>query len=110
MTETPPDDRSRWAAALDELTRKHEGDLVTIELLDSTYGANEEVERLPFTYASYDDRDDVVIVAVGGRSARHPVVLRHMVWHPSEVSVADGAMRVVDGEGTATVVTFHPAA
>jgi len=112
MTDTATVDRGEWKRALDELTKEHEGELVTIELLDATYGATEEVERLPFVYANYDDRDDVVFVAVGGRTAKYPVVLRHMVWHPTEVDIATRdqvtAMRTVDRDGTATVVTFHP--
>jgi hypothetical protein len=112
MTNTGTGGRGTWKSALDRLTEEHEGELVTIQLLDETYGANEEVERLPFVYANYDDKDDVVIVAVGGRAPRYPVVLRHLVWHPTEVDVATDdvvtAMRAVDGDGTATVITFFP--
>ncbi len=106
-------DRAAWAAALDQLTERHTGERVRIELLDRTYGDQNEVERLPFTYASYDPKDDVVIVAVGGNSPRYPVVLRHMIWHPTEVSTTDNettgtAVRVVDQDGSATLVTFYP--
>jgi hypothetical protein len=109
MADTPKADHAEWTDLLDQLTEKHEGQFVTIELLDSKYGDQHEAEHLPFAYATYDPRDDVVIVAVGGRSAQYPVVLRHMVWHPSDVRVAPGdAFRVVDPDGTATLVTFHP--
>jgi hypothetical protein len=100
-------DRSEWAGAFDRLTKEHEGQYLTIELLDPEYGDQHEAERLPFAYAAYDPRDDVVIVAVGGNSPRYPVVLRHMVWHPSEVDLApDGAFRVVEQDGTTTLVSF----
>jgi len=108
VTDISTVDRADWAPLLDKLTKDHEGDLVTIELLDPTYGDLYEAERLPFAYASYDPRDDVVVVAVGGASRRYPVVLRHMIAKPSEVSVADMAARVVDAEGVATVVSFFP--
>jgi hypothetical protein len=44
---------------------------------------------------------------------RFPVVLRHMIPHPAEVNVAtgagiDAAIRVVDTDGTTTLVTFFP--
>jgi len=113
MADTPTVDRSEWVTLLDRLTKEHEGELVSIELLDPTYGDLHEAERLPFAYLTYDPRDDVVIVAVGGRSGRYPVVLRHIISHPSEVSAAEGrpagvAVRVIDAEGTPTIVSFFP--
>ena len=112
MAETVTLDRNEWAGGLDQLTKNHEGGLLTIELLDMSFGDQHEVERLPFAYVNYDPRDDVVIVAVGGKSAKYPVVLRHMIWHPAEVSVADGedlgtVLRVTDSDGVTNLITFH---
>jgi hypothetical protein len=33
-----------------------------------------------------------------------------MIWRSTEVSVSDAAARVIDAAGTATVVSFFPAA
>ncbi len=112
MAETVTLDRGEWASALETLTKDHEGELVTIELLDMSFGDQHEVERLPFSYVDYDPRDDVVIVAVGGSTAKYPVVLRHMIWHPAEVNVATAAdlgtvLRVVDPDGVTNLITFH---
>jgi hypothetical protein len=41
---------------LDQLTERHAGEPIRIEVLDQTYGDQNEVERLPFTYAVYDPR------------------------------------------------------
>lgn len=106
-------DRGEWTARLDQLTKNHEGDLASIELLDPAYGDLDEAERMPFSYAGYDHKDDVVVVAVGGNSPRYPVVLRHIVSHPTEVSVDEdeairGAVRIADSEGTVTLVSFFP--
>jgi acetamidase/formamidase len=106
MTDTSTDNRSTWARELDQVTDEHEGDLVVIEVLDTTYGDGEEAERVPFAYASYDRKDDVVIVGVGGRSGRFPVALRHIIAHPVQIDVAENAMRVVSEDGTTTIVTF----
>jgi hypothetical protein len=73
VTNTSTTDRAQWVRTLDQLTRDHEGDPVVIEVLDQTYGDNEQAERVPFAYANYDPRDDVVVIAVGGRSGRYPV-------------------------------------
>ena len=103
-------DRERWESTLDQLTEEHEGEEITIELLDLPYGDLREAERMPFAYVTYDRRDDTVIIAVGGRSARYPVVLRHMIERPTEVRVdarpASAALMVVDVDGTATLVSF----
>jgi hypothetical protein len=99
-------DRREWAAELDRLTDDHEGDQVVIEVLDQEFGDNEEAERVPFVYANYDPKDDVVIIAVGGRSGRYPVALRHIVENPVEVDVTDEAIRVISEDGSTTIVTF----
>jgi Family of unknown function (DUF5335) len=107
---------SEWQSRLDELTEQHEGAAVTIEVLDQEFGDEEEVEKLPLAYLAFDPKDDVVIVAVGGRDSRFPAVLRHLVEHPREIAVdsfGDGlvAVDIVDGEGGHTIVTIHrPAA
>jgi hypothetical protein len=104
---------SEWKDALDALTSECKGRTVTIEVLDQTLGDQHEVERLPFSYAAYDPKDDVAIIAVGGDSPRFPVVLRHMVSHPVEITVAtdlpEPAVRIVETDGTTTLVTFHEA-
>ncbi|MEU2231477.1 DUF5335 family protein [Streptomyces vietnamensis] len=108
-------DRGRWVTALEELTEAQGGQLVSIEVLDMAIGHQYEAERLPFSYLTYDPKDDVVIVAVGGDSPRYPVVLRHMVRHPREIDVStvgvpEPAVRVVDQDGAATLITFFPGA
>jgi hypothetical protein len=107
-------DSRQWGQLLDRLSRDHEGDRVTIERLEpdrnvpGAFGDQAEALRLPFTYASYDPRDNVVVVAVGGTTATFPVVLRHLIWKPAQLHPDKAAFRVVDGDGIATVVTFFP--
>ena len=112
MTETSAPARDEWAQSLDQLTKDREGDLVTIDVVDPAIGDQEEVERLPFTYANYDWKDNVVVVAVGGNTARYPVVLRHIVSEPVEVTISElpgdgAAVRIVDDEGTVTLVSLY---
>jgi hypothetical protein len=107
--------RDTWRAQLDDLTEQFAGGSVTIELLDREFGDEEEAERLPLAFIEYDPKDDVVIVAVGGRSARYPVVLRHIVQDPRNVVVdtlgdgddAPAAVDVAGGDGGHTIVTIH---
>src|SRR4029453_3453057 len=110
MTESSTTDRKAWADQLDQLTKERESQYVTIEVLDPTYGDEPEAEHLPFAYATYDAKDDVVIIAVGGTTKTYVAALRPMGWHPAEVDVelAAGAIKVVEKDGTTTIVAFHP--
>ena len=105
--------RAAWHDALELITREHEGDEITIEIVDEDLGDQEEVTKLPLNYVEYDRKDDVVVVGVGGRSTRFPVVLRHMVRHPQTIWVHPPApattrsLWLVDGEGVETLVRLH---
>jgi hypothetical protein len=113
MTETRTIDRDKWAGFFDSLSTDHPGYYAAIELLDTSFGDQYETERLPFNYASYDPKDDVIVIGVGGNSARFPVVLRHIINRPAEVDVAVPApgetdIRIVDAEGTTTMLRLRP--
>jgi hypothetical protein len=112
MAGTTTLDRSQWRSTLDQLTTEHSGVPVAIEVLDPSVGYQHEAELLPFFAITYDPEADAVIISVGGHSPRYPVVLRHMVWHPTEVDIAvdevpQPAVRVVEPDSTTTLVVFH---
>jgi len=104
-------DREEWESALDQHTWRHEGDYVTIEVLDPSLGDQLEVERLPFRYVAYDRRDDTVVIAVGGTTADSPVVLRHLIAKPATVSIDESAepssVLITDADSTSTLITFY---
>jgi hypothetical protein len=106
--------RDAWQDALDDFTKIHQGDGATIEVVDRTFGDQvEATELLPLAYIEYDPKDDVVVVAVGGQTARFPVVLRHIIEHPEQISIypprptPTETVAVTDREGTQTIVTLH---
>jgi hypothetical protein len=117
MTATAPDrTRSQWQKRLDEITKERQGNDVTIEVLDREFGDEYEVQRLPLASLTYDPKDDVAVVAVGGRDRRLPVVLRHVVEHPQQI-LAEAVpvnealiIEIVDADGDQTFVTLHPPA
>ena len=106
--------RSQWQELLQGITKDRAGDDVTIEVLSQDLGDGLELERLPLASLSYDPKDDLAIVAVGGRDGRLPVVLRHFVEHPQQIvaeEVQPGSVRtleIVGGDGDRTFVTLHP--
>ncbi len=108
--EIPP---ASWQESLESLTKEHEGDVVTIEVLALDLGDEYEAEKVPFAYIEYDRHDDAVNVAVGGRDGRYPVVLRHTVEHPQSVILStsgpdeESTVDVTAADGVATLITFH---
>jgi hypothetical protein len=110
MTNTMTIDRRQWVVQLEAVGRAHEGGEITIEVLDKDWGDAHEATRLSLTYITYDKKNDVVVIGVGGRSSAWPVLLRHMVWHPTELSLAtvgdETALRIAERDGTVTLVTI----
>jgi hypothetical protein len=106
-------DRKQQKEFFDQVTKEISGQDVTIEVLDREFGDQLEAERLPLSYIEYDYHDDVLTVAVGGRDSRYPVVLQHMILHPTEILVDASppnlpwAFEVPGSDGTRSLVTVH---
>jgi uncharacterized protein DUF5335 len=107
-------ERATWPTYFDSMTASIEGTLVTVELMGEQLGDQTDVERLPVQAISYDPRDDVLEVAVGGRGTRYPVVLRHFISNPTTISVEEregrpNAILVTDPGGVRTLIRlFEP--
>jgi hypothetical protein len=114
-TRTQDLDAERWHEYFDSLTPNIEGMLVTIEVMEEQAGDQLDVERMPLQAISYDPRDDVLEIALGGRGVRYPVVLRHFISAPRTISVEESssitptAILVTDGSGARTLIRlFEP--
>ncbi len=114
-TTTQQLDSERWHEYFDSLTPSIEGMLATIEVMDAQAGDQIDAERMPLEAISYDPRDDVLEVALGGRGVRYPVVLRHFISSPDTISVEESgsitpsAILVTDGSGVRTLIRlFEP--
>ena len=108
-------ERASWPAYFDSIASSIEGMLVTVELMGEQLGDQTDIERLPVQAISYDPRDDVLEVAVGGRGTRYPVVLRHFISNPTAISVEESpegrpsAILVTDPGGVRTLIRlFEP--
>jgi len=107
-------EQAGWPAYFDSIAPSVEGMLVTVELMGEQLGDQTDVERLPVQAISYDPRDDVLEVAVGGRGTRYPVVLRHFISNPTAISVEElegrpSAFLVNDPGGVRTLIRlFEP--
>ena len=110
MAVTMSEQRSEWIKLSDRLSADHQGHDVAIEVLGPEGGDSSLVEHLPFDGITYDHKDDVVVISVGGRAPRYPVVLRHLIHHPTEVLfdlIPQGAaLKITDSSGTTTLVSL----
>jgi Family of unknown function (DUF5335) len=115
-TATQELDAGKWHEYFDSLTPSIEGKLATIEVMDAQRGDQIDAERMPLQAISYDPKDDVLEIALGGRGVRYPVVLRHFISSPRTISVEESssitpsAILVTDGDGVRTLISlFEPA-
>jgi len=114
-TTTQELDAERWHENFDSLTPSIEGMLVTIEVMDALAGDQLDAERMPLQAISFDPKDNVLEIALGGRGVRYPVVLRHFVSGPRTIGVEESssitptAILVTDGAGVRTLIRlFEP--
>ena len=84
MVVISPEQRTEWTRLSDRVSAECSGYDVTIQVLGPEVGDNLMVERLPFDNITYDHKDDVLVVAVGGKDQRYPVGLRHLIHHPRD--------------------------
>ena len=119
MTTSTEQRHDEWGELANRLSADHPGHDVTIEVLDVEGGDSSLVQRLPFQSMTYDHRDDVVVISVGGRRPGYPVVLRHVIRKPREILVdritQGTAIKITDSSGTTTLVSLlrrpdHPGA
>ncbi|MBN1092815.1 DUF5335 family protein [Blastococcus sp. TML/M2B] len=110
MSETTVEQRADWGTLTERLSAASAGNEVTIEILDAEGGDASMVERLPFSGITYDHKDDVLVVSVGGSEPRFPVQLRHVIEHPTEIQFdvvrQGGALKVTDASGTTTLISI----
>jgi Family of unknown function (DUF5335) len=105
----------RWQEYFDSIAPNIDGMLATIEVMSEQLGDQTDVEQLPLQAISYDPKDNMLEVAVGGRGARHPVLLRHFISNPQTISVEESrplrptAILVTDAGGVQTLIRVSEA-
>jgi hypothetical protein len=106
-------DRERWRGYFDELSRGLGAFTATVEVDGSDIGAQIEAEGLRLTGISYDDRDDVLLIALAGPDTTEGV--EHLVSAPRRILLAGeegqapSAIDVEDAEGHRTLLQLRAA-
>ncbi len=105
--------KESWASYLEDISKNLPASEVVIEVIGEDIGDQVEAAWLPLRFLSYDPRDDVFEVAVGGRDPEYPVVLRHLVhrprrlWVDEEEGVLPRFVLVEDADGTRTLIRIR---
>ncbi len=107
--------KESWHDYFEDVTKNLPVSEVVIELISEDLGDQIEAEWLPLRFLEYDYKSGVFEVAVGGHDERYPVILRHLIHHPSKVwvdadeGVLPTSVLVEDPEGVQTLIRIRPA-
>jgi hypothetical protein len=105
--------RGEWRQYFDDFSRELVTTVASIEVTGAEIGAQVEAERGVLTGVTYDDRDDIVVIAL---DAEGDVTeeLERTVYQPQKIYVGSDAATTVldieDAEGQKTLVRMEPAA
>lgn len=112
MREIP---RGEWVKYLDGFSRRHEGWLVTVEVLGAEIGAQVGAQELPLEGVTAELKaggEDVITIMLGGGAQEH---VTHSILQPTHVRIeqaesgADMALQIESGSGVTTLVRFRSA-
>jgi len=108
-------DESHWGAALDQFSRIHRGQPVTVQSAGNDFGVQTNARNLPLLGITAERRGDgtqEIQVMVG---ASPDNLVTHVIGHPRSVRVAEwndavsGAVQIFAEDGTFTLVEAGPA-
>ena len=104
--------REQWIKFFDDFSRRHEGWIVTLEVLGSDIGDQEETNNLPLVGISADvkARENRIEIIVGGRPdadvTRFIERPKH-IWVKEPGFPGDEAMEIESEDGIKTILNFH---
>ena len=107
--------RSEWPEFFDSFSRRHEGWLVTLEILDSQIGAQFESRELALEgiVAEWDEvKGDEIAIMIGAKQDDH---ITHNISRPTQVSLeltdegADVALAIKSADGVTALIRFRSA-
>ena len=104
--------REQWIKYFDDFSKNHEGWVVTLEVIGSDLGDQEEASGLPLVGISADvkDRENRIEIIVGGRpdaDVTRFIDTPKSVWVKESGIPGDEAVEVESEDGTKTLLNFH---
>ena len=104
--------REQWIRFFDDFSKNHEGWVVTLEVVSSDLGDQEEANGLPLVGISADvkARENRVEIILGGRPDADVTRLINTpkrVWVKEPNIPGDEAIEVESEDGIKTILNFH---
>ena len=104
--------REQWIRYFDDFSKKHEGWVVTLEVVGSDLGAQEEASGLPLVGVSADvkARENRIEIIVGGRpdvDVTRFIDTPKKVWFKESGTLGEEAIEVESEDGTKTILNFN---
>jgi hypothetical protein len=103
--------RDQWVPFLDAFSTQHAGWIVTVEVLGSEIGDQQEASGLPLVGIGADTKDGEsrIEIMLGGRPGAH---LTHIIGTPRHVWVEQSAEPeqdavAIESDDTTTILRFH---
>ncbi len=105
--------REEWGRCFEDFSRRHEGQLATVWVVDPRLGAQIEARALPFEGITADAKGRGPILlqlgrAVGG-NVEHPVDDPSQVWLEVTDEGTDTALEILSEGGRKTILEFRQA-
>jgi hypothetical protein len=105
--------REEWRQYFDDFSSRLATTVASIEVTGAEIGAQVEAERGLLRGVTYDDRDDIVVIALDSEGDA-PEELERTVSEPQKIYVeeenASTVLDIEDSEGNKTLVRMEPAA
>lgn len=100
---------ARWPRALAEFSARHEGWLISVDILAPTIGAQSEVHDLPLIGVVAEPHAGGGLITISaakfdGEQITHTIHSPTRVWIERTNDGADAAMQIESAEGTKTIV------
>jgi hypothetical protein len=104
--------REQWGRFFDDFSKKHDGWVVTLEVIGSDLGDQEEASGLPLVGISADvkDRENRIEIIVGGRpdvDVTRIIDTPKRVWFKESGTLGEDAIEVESEDGTKTILNFN---
>lgn len=105
--------RDEWGSCFEDFSKRHQGRLATVWVMDPHLGAQVQARGLPFEGISSDTKGRGAIVLQLGRAVganvEHPVDGPSQVWLEVTDDGADAALEILSEGGRKTILEFRQA-
>lgn len=102
--------QDEWPKYFDNFSRRHEGEILSIEILGAEIGAQLEEKGLALEGITAEATGNTIVIMAGGRPNDH---VTHSIHRPTGVSVErtdegdDAALAIKAADGTTTLLRFR---